>query len=135
MAVAVAPYAQGIRRLRPAVLAAREIMTDLPMGTTGVFTLKGPSAVDHQAPTDPNRLLTGAARPSAASRLPAAERDRILGTAITFLDTGSLVDTARRLYCHRNTIVNRLAAFERYSGLNLQRPRDLSLNLLALQEP
>ncbi|WP_405952868.1 hypothetical protein OG588_48250 [Streptomyces prunicolor] len=39
MAVAVAPVARGLVRVREAAAAAREIMTDLPMDGTGVATL------------------------------------------------------------------------------------------------
>lgn len=35
-------------------------------------------------------------------------------------------------WCHRNTIVNRLSAFENYTGLDLQKPRDAALALIAV---
>ncbi|TSE17934.1 hypothetical protein B1A87_008420 [Arthrobacter sp. KBS0703] len=45
---------------------------------------------------------------------------------------GCLVATADRLACHRNTIVNRLSAFENYTGPDLQKPHDAALALIAV---
>ncbi|MGX9901519.1 helix-turn-helix domain-containing protein [Arthrobacter sp. SA17] len=59
---------------------------------------------------------------------------RLLETVSVFLDSGSLVETSELLRCHRNTIVNRLTAFEKYTGLNLQKPRDAAAALLALSQ-
>ena len=132
MAVAVAPHASGIGGVRTASSAAREIMKDLPMGSKGVFTLRDRwlSITAHrlaQVGCDPELLVS-----SALSRCTAAERERLLEAARVFLELGSLVATAERLACHRNTIVNRLAAFENYTGLDLQKPRDAALALIAV---
>lgn len=132
MAVAVAPHASGIGGVRTASSAAREIMKDLPMGSKGVFTLRDRwlSITIHrlsQVGCHPELLVS-----SALSRCTAAERERLLEAARVFLELGSLVATADRLACHRNTVVNRLAAFEEYTGLDLQKPRDSALALLAI---
>jgi hypothetical protein len=132
MAAAVAPHANGIGGVRTAVSAAREIMKDLPMGSTGVFTLRDRwlSITAHrlsQVGCDPELLVF-----SALKRCTDAERERIVEAARIFLELGSLVETAERLGCHRNTVVNRLAAFENYTGLDLQKPRDAALALIAV---
>lgn len=134
MAVAVAPLAEGLGSVRTSAAAAREIMRDLPMGSVGVFTLKDRwlSITRHrlsQLGCDPGQLVFPKLQGCAPQ-----ERARILEAATTFLGTGSLVETARKLFCHRNTVVNRLAAFERYTGLDLQNPTDLSLAVLALRD-
>lgn len=60
------------------------------------------------------------------------ERDRILQTVIEYARTGSIKDTAGRLYCHRNTIVNRLRTFFELTGLDVTRPLDAASALVAL---
>ena len=132
VAVAVAPHSNGIAGVRTAVSAAREIMKDLPMGSRGVFTLRDRwlSITAHrlsQVGCNPESLVL-----SALGRCSEAERERLLEAARTFLELGSLVATADRLACHRNTVVNRLAAFEGYTGLDLQKPRDSAFALLAI---
>ncbi|UVJ40150.1 helix-turn-helix domain-containing protein [Arthrobacter sp. CJ23] len=132
VAAAVAPFAYGFARVRPAASAALEIMRDLPMGSVGVFFLRDrwESIARHrltQLGCDPGQLVHPYLR-----RCTPVERERILETVNDFLGTGSLVETAARLKCHRNTIVNRLTAFEKYTGLDLQRPRDAAAALLAL---
>jgi hypothetical protein len=132
MAAGVAPHAEGIGGVRMAVNAAREIMKDLPMGSVGVFTLRDRwlSITAHrlaQVGCEPGRFVFPGLR-----RCTDQERERILEAASVFLDVGSLIETAARLHCHRNTVVNRLAAFEKYTGLDLQKPHDAAAALLAL---
>jgi PucR C-terminal helix-turn-helix domain len=132
VAVAVAPHARGIGGVRTAVSAAREIMKDLPMGSKGVFMLR-----DRWLSVTAHRLSQVGCHPAslisaALDRCSDSERERLLEAARVFLELGSLVATADRLACHRNTVVNRLAAFEAYTGLDLQKPRDSALALLAI---
>jgi hypothetical protein len=132
MAAGVAPVAQGIAGIRSAVSAAREIMKDLPMGSVGIFTLRDRwlSIAAHrlaQVGCEPSRLVHPALRHCTEQ-----ERERLLEAATVFLELGSLIETAARLHCHRNTVVNRLASFEKYTGLDLQKPRDAAAALLAL---
>ncbi|UYQ77472.1 helix-turn-helix domain-containing protein [Glutamicibacter sp. JL.03c] len=132
VAVAVAPTAHGLVAVRDASMAAREIMRDLPVNVTGVFTLKNRllSIARHrlaQVGCSPaNATLDGLERTSPK------EREKILETTRVFLETGSLVETSKRLFYHRNTIVNRMSAFERYTGLDLKSPRDLAIAVLIL---
>ena len=132
MAAGVAPHAAGIAGVRMAASAAREIMKDLPMGSVGIFTVRERwlSITRHrlaQVGCEPARIVHAGLRACGDQ-----ERSRILEAVRSFLDTGSLVETAVVLRCHRNTVVNRLAAFEKYTGLDLQKPRDAAAALLAL---
>lgn len=132
MAAAVAPHPDGIGGVRTAVSAAREIMKDLPMGSKGIFTLRDRwlSITSHrlsQVGCDPELLVASALR-----RCTSAERERLLEATRAFLELGSLVAVAEQLACHRNTVVNRLSAFENYTGLDLQKPRDAALAVLAV---
>ncbi|WP_395405805.1 helix-turn-helix domain-containing protein (plasmid) [Arthrobacter sp. UC242_113] len=132
VSAAVAPIADGLASVREAGMAAREIMRDLPVGAKGIFSLRDRvlSIARHrltQVGCDPARTVL-----DGLEKCPTKERERILEAVAMFLETGSLVETSRRLFCHRNTIVNRLAAFERYTELDLKLPRDVAIAVLVL---
>ncbi|WP_329204641.1 helix-turn-helix domain-containing protein [Streptomyces sp. NBC_00683] len=56
----------------------------------------------------------------------AGERDHLLATLAAWLDChGSTEEARKRLYCHRNTVINRLRRLERLTGRLLSRPRDV----------
>ncbi|WP_405987953.1 PucR family transcriptional regulator [Streptomyces sp. NBC_00986] len=64
---------------------------------------------------------------------PPAEVDRLLETVQTHLSgSGSVADTAAALYCHRNTIQQRLNRFAELTGRDPRRPEDAALVVLAL---
>jgi PucR-like helix-turn-helix protein len=133
MAVALAPVARGLARVGDAAAAAKEIMIDLPMDSSGIATLSDRwcSVTRH--------LLAGVGCDLGQIVFPhldkctGLERRKILETVSTFLDTGSLGDTARLLKVHRNTVLNRLNAFEKYTGLDVQRPYDAAAVIIALE--
>ncbi|WP_439676563.1 PucR family transcriptional regulator [Embleya sp. MST-111070] len=65
--------------------------------------------------------------------LDAVDRDLLLGTFGAWLDSGgSAVRAGRRLFCHRNTVLNRLRRMEQLTGRELGLPRDLVELALAL---
>ncbi|MHB0834638.1 MAG: helix-turn-helix domain-containing protein [Corynebacterium aurimucosum] len=53
-------------------------------------------------------------------------------TIITYLDCGSIKDSAEALHCHRNTVLNRLRQVTELTGLDVTRPKDAARVLLAL---
>ena len=62
-----------------------------------------------------------------------ADRDTLLDTLRIWIENGgSAAQAARRMFCHRNTVLNRLRRFEQITGLVLARPRDLVQLTLAL---
>jgi PucR C-terminal helix-turn-helix domain len=62
------------------------------------------------------------------------ERARLLETLRAHLDgDGSPTATARRLYRHRNTVLNHLRRFEELTGLDLSRPADVATAVLAVR--
>lgn len=64
---------------------------------------------------------------------PAAEVDRLLEIVQTHLSgSGSVADTAAALYCHRNTIQQRLNRFAELTGRDPRRPEGAALVVLAL---
>ncbi|RAY12115.1 PucR family transcriptional regulator [Actinomadura craniellae] len=65
--------------------------------------------------------------------LDAVDREILLETLATWLDSeGSATRTAGRLYCHRNTVFNRLRRLEQLTSRSLHRPRDVVELSLAL---
>ncbi|MFF4229461.1 PucR family transcriptional regulator [Streptomyces sp. NPDC001820] len=65
--------------------------------------------------------------------LPDDERDMLLRTLAVWYDSGrSAARSAQRLYCHRNTILNRLRRIENLSGWSLEDHRFLLASYLGL---
>lgn len=63
-----------------------------------------------------------------------AERDILLHTMTTWMNVGgSTAQAAKALFCHNNTVLNRLRRLERLTGRQLDRPRDLVELTLALE--
>ncbi|WP_329204738.1 helix-turn-helix domain-containing protein [Streptomyces sp. NBC_00683] len=61
------------------------------------------------------------------------EREQLLSTLAAWLDCQGSTEEARKLlYCHRNTVLNRLRRLERLTGRLLARPRDVVDLSLAL---
>ncbi|WP_307127508.1 helix-turn-helix domain-containing protein [Streptomyces sp. B1I3] len=66
-------------------------------------------------------------------RLDRADRDVLIETLTAWLDSdGSAQRAGARLYCHRNTVLNRLRRFEQLTGRCLTRPSDAVEVSLAL---
>ncbi|MET9731163.1 helix-turn-helix domain-containing protein [Streptomyces sp. NPDC006458] len=62
-----------------------------------------------------------------------ADREVLLDTVAAWLTCdGSAQRAGERLYCHRNTVLNRLRRFEQLTGRSLQRPPDVVEVSLAL---
>ncbi len=67
------------------------------------------------------------------AHLEPADAEVLLDTLATWLACdGSAQRASRRLYCHRNTVLNRLRRYEQLSGRSLSRPCDLVEVSLAL---
>lgn len=60
------------------------------------------------------------------------ERERLIETVEAFFRSGSVSDTARALYCHRNTVLNRLARFSELTGFDPNNPLDAATVIAAL---
>lgn len=64
--------------------------------------------------------------------LPPAERDRLLETVRAWARTGSVSAVARELWCHRNTVLNRLRRCTELTGRDVTVPDQATVLLLAL---
>ena len=68
------------------------------------------------------------------NELPDDERDTLLRTFWAWAETGgSPRTTGELLFCHRNTVLNRLRRIEQCTGRSLSRPRDLAELCLAFE--
>ncbi|MFP5071560.1 PucR family transcriptional regulator [Pseudonocardia nantongensis] len=61
-----------------------------------------------------------------------AERDRLLDTVRAWARTGSVTAVARELWCHRNTVLNRLRRCTELTGRDVTVPDQATVLLLAL---
>ena len=90
-----------------------------------------PEALVAAAPELSDRLVEAVLGPVLA--LPGAERDVLVTTLEHWLAVdGSAAAAAEQLYCHRNTVLNRLHRFEGLTGRSLDRTRDVVTVALAL---
>lgn len=55
------------------------------------------------------------------------EHERIVETVRAYLRTGSVKEAAEVVFCHRNTVVNRLASFRHLTGLDVSIPEQSAL--------
>ena len=51
-----------------------------------------------------------------------AERERLQEAVRSYLATGSVAESAEELFCHRNTLMNRLRRFEQLTGIDVTVP-------------
>lgn len=62
----------------------------------------------------------------------AHEKERLIETVQAYLRSGSVSDVAGELYCHRNTVLNRLARFAKLTGYDPASPQDAATVIAAL---
>lgn len=62
----------------------------------------------------------------------ANDRDLLVETVLVFAESGSVSTTAAKLYCHRNTVLNRIRKFEEVTGISLRSPRAQAMVQLCL---
>ncbi len=132
----VSPAVEGLSEVDVAHRLAETALRALPAGEPLVAELdeRLPGALLVTAPDLADRLVRRAL--GGLLDLDSSECRLLLDTLRTWLDTGgSAGQTAARLYCHRNTVLNRLRRLEALTERSLDRVDHLvewSLALLAL---
>ena len=122
LGVARAGVSPAVEGLAEVDAAHRLAATALNAQAQGVVELDAvlPGALLVTAPDLAARLIERSLAPILA--LPGDERDLLLETLAAWLDCGgSAGQTARRLFCHRNTVLNRLRRVEALTGRSLDR--------------
>ncbi|MER7829285.1 helix-turn-helix domain-containing protein [Streptomyces sp. NPDC095602] len=136
--VGVSPAVEGLAAVGDARRLA-DIALRLCPGDGGTVRLEDhlPAALLVSSP-DLATALTGRVL-GPLLRLEPADRDLLLETLAVWLECdGSARRAGARLYCHRNTVLNRLRRCEQLTGRSLGRPADLvelALALSALRLP
>jgi DNA-binding PucR family transcriptional regulator len=129
---AVAPVAHGLARVPAAARTAAEIAA-LSRGDDGAVTLRhawpraAAARLGEVAGMLEELVLGGLAT------APEVERQRLLETVTTHLSQGSVARTAASLFCHRNTVLNRLSRFTELTGFDPTLPVDAASVVVALE--
>ncbi|MHA6618880.1 PucR family transcriptional regulator [Pseudonocardia sp. DLS-67] len=128
----VGPVAHGLARVPRSARIAGELVEVSP-GTDGPRGL-----ADAWLPLAAARLSDTAAdlvevELAGLTDVPPRERERLLAAVRAYAATGSVAQVAARLYCHRNTVVNRLRRFAELTGRDVTMPADAAVVLLALE--
>ncbi|MEV7134253.1 helix-turn-helix domain-containing protein [Arthrobacter sp. NPDC093128] len=114
--------ASGLRALPSAARTASSLAALLHPGDTG------PLSADLAWPRLAKRQLQEAGLDLleeldvALERCRGVERERLTEAARHFLQSGSVTVTADRIFCHRNTVQNRLNRFQELTGIDLTVP-------------
>lgn len=130
----VAPLVEGLAEVADAVRFATATLRAIPAGQTGPRYLAEawlPILVA-QAPDVARRLVQSVLDP--VRSLPGTESHRLIEAVKAYCyGDGSVAGTAAGLYCHRNTLLNRLARFRDLTGRDVRSPADAAVVLLALE--
>ncbi len=114
----------GLRELRQAAKIASDLARVLRAGERGAMTWKRGWArlanrslilAGHPVLTDVNAALSSCSK---------TERSRLEESVRSYLRTGSAGDSAAELFCHRNTLTNRLRRFAELTGIDPTVPQD-----------
>ncbi|AYN43060.1 PucR family transcriptional regulator [Streptomyces dangxiongensis] len=130
--VGIGPAVAGLAAVGEARRLADTALGLCPV-TGGTVRLAGhlPEALVVSRPDLASLLVERAFGP--LGRLEPGDADVLLDTVAAWLACdGSAQRASRRLYCHRNTVLNRLRRYERLTGRCLSRPADLVETALAL---
>ncbi|WP_165777662.1 PucR family transcriptional regulator [Amycolatopsis antarctica] len=131
--IGVSPSTANLRGVGGAYRMAMLAMTTLPEGHAAAEALDDclPDALLLSAPELAERIITVTFGQVLA--LPAAEREELLDTVSVWISSlGSTVNAAKALFCHRNTVLNRLRRVESLTGLNLGEVRVWPQVIMAL---
>jgi hypothetical protein len=125
------PKAEGLAAVPKAASSALVLATHLSPGTrlgTMADTWMGVAAEMLE------KTLPDFAAPvrNALDKCSPHERQRLLDVALSYGRTGSVKLTSEELYCHRNTVVNRLNALQEVIGLDLTVPAQAALALVSI---
>ncbi|MET8713495.1 helix-turn-helix domain-containing protein [Streptomyces sp. NPDC004735] len=129
----IGPVADGLVEVGAARRLAELALLTCPPGTTEIVRLEDrlPTALVVSQPELSARLVADVFGPLLA--LDPADRALLVRTLEAWLECGgSAGRAAGRLYCHRNTVLNRLRRLERLTSRSLSRPRELIEMMLAL---
>jgi hypothetical protein len=131
--VGVSAPVHGLSEIAAAFADAARALDTLPPGVATVATLGDrllPAILTH-SPDLAARLDSSCL--GELDALPVAERDALIDTVQAWFDAdGDVRRTAEIVFCHRNTVHNRLRRIESLTGLSTDNPTDIALLYLSL---
>jgi len=132
----LSPVADGLAEVPRAVELATATVRALPEAATGPLRLADAwlDVLMHRADSFAGHLALDVLGGLDKSGAPATEVERLLRTVRVHLaGSGSIAETAKDLYCHRNTVQQRFTRFFELTGRDVRRPEDAALVALALR--
>lgn len=130
--IGISPVVRGLDRLpRARDMAALALRTCRTDGEIARLDSRLPDGLLVSRPDLSTELARQVLRP--LHELQPADRQTLFDTLTLWVESGgSAAQAARRMLCHRNTVLNRLRRCEQITGLDLTRPRDVMRLVLAL---
>lgn len=132
----VSPVAEGLAAVPRAVELATATVRALPESAPGPLRLADAwldvlvNRAGHFTAHLADDVLGGLTGKGTAP----GETERLLHTVRVHLaGSGSIAETAKALYCHRNTVQQRFTRFHELTGRDIRRPEDAALVALALR--
>ena len=131
--VGVSPVYEGLEKTAQAMHLARIAMASIAPGDPKlcVFDDAPVPALIASAPTTSYRVMNNVLGP--LLNIAAEERDLLLETLETYFVAGSMAETAKRLFCHRNTVRHRLSRIEDLTGRSVDNPSGAVELYIAIQ--
>jgi len=116
------PEAHGLRALPAAARTAESLAALLRPNDAGPLSADAAWARLANQNLQDAGLDLAAQVEEALEECRGGERERLMDTVQHFLSTGNITATAEQLFCHRNTILNRLNRFQELTGIDLTIP-------------
>ena len=125
-------HVHGLAMLYPAAVIAKQLLLTNGPGP-GMSTLR--TGLDAIVRSQVLETLAGFEHELIGTlyRAPLDEQARLVSTMRSFMETGSVQQTAEELYVHRNTVFKRIRAFQDLTGLDVTLPRDAAIALIMLR--
>lgn len=116
------PEVLGLRALPAAARTAESLAALLRPRDAGPLSADSAWARLAQQNLQDAGLDLAAELEEALAECKGGERERLLETVRNYLTTGNITLTSEQLFCHRNTILNRLNRFQELTGIDLAVP-------------
>ena len=116
------PQVHGLRGLPAAARTAETLAALLRPGDSGPLSADAAWTRLAQQNLQDAGLDLAAQLDQAMEECRGGERERLRETVQHYLSTGNITVTAEQLFCHRNTILNRLNRFQELTGIDLTIP-------------
>lgn len=121
----------GLEEIEPAARAASLLARAIEPGEERALTLDRGWTRLARASLAADGVDLGARVRQALEGVRPSEREVVVSTVRTYLETGSVASVAAREFCHRNTVLNRIRRFEELTGIDATIPQDAARLVLA----